>query len=138
MSNFLINHKIKTIKEFDSFDSFDSLINWDDVHTSYLNEGQCSTEKHFWKIIIMYTNSYESISCYPFNPPFKNNQSTLIFWIKQIFHRLTDRLTNQQTFETIEAPVLELKNNNGKFSGPAPPNNLNGIFHYYYFFLTLP
>ena len=37
--------------------------------TTYLNEGQCSTEKHFWKIIIMYTNSYDSNSCYPFNPP---------------------------------------------------------------------
>ena len=43
MGNFLINQKIKTIKkikEFDSFDSFDSLINWDDVHTSYLYEGE--------------------------------------------------------------------------------------------------
>ena len=50
MGNFLVNQKIKTIKEFDSFDS---LINLNDVLTitSYLNEGQCSTEKHFPKII---------------------------------------------------------------------------------------
>ena len=56
MGNFLINQKIKKnqkIKEFDSFDSFDSLINWDGVHTSYLNEGQCSTDKIIWKLIIM-------------------------------------------------------------------------------------
>ena len=42
MGNFLINQKIKKIK---IFDSFDYLINWDGVHTSYLNQGQCSTEK---------------------------------------------------------------------------------------------
>ena len=61
MGKFLINQKIKKIKTIKEFDSFDSLINWDDVHTSYLNKGQCSTEKHLWKIIIMYTNGYNSI-----------------------------------------------------------------------------
>ena len=53
-----INQKIKIIKVFDSFDS---LINWDGVHTSYLNEGHCSTDKHFWMLIIMYTNDNNSI-----------------------------------------------------------------------------
>ena len=61
MVKFLINQKIKKIKTIKEFDSFDSLINWDDVHTSYLNKGQCSTEKYLWKIIIMYTNGYNSI-----------------------------------------------------------------------------
>ena len=45
MGNFLINQKIKKIKKIKEFDSFDSLINWDDVHTSYLNEGQWKTDK---------------------------------------------------------------------------------------------
>ena len=44
MGNFLINQRIKKIKiNKKKFDFFDSLINWDDVHTSYINEGQCST-----------------------------------------------------------------------------------------------
>ena len=55
MGNFVVIQKIKKIKDFDSFDSFDSLINWDDVHTFYLNEGQCSTDEDLWKLIIMYT-----------------------------------------------------------------------------------
>ena len=42
MDNFLINQKIKIIK---NFDSFDSLINWDGNHTSYLNEGEWKTGK---------------------------------------------------------------------------------------------
>ena len=62
MGNFLINQKIKKIKEIKNFDSFDSLINVDDVYTSYLKEGQWSTDKDLWKLIIMYTNG--SISCY--------------------------------------------------------------------------
>ena len=44
MDNFSINQKIKKIKiikDFNSFDLFDSLINWDDVYTSYPNEGRC-------------------------------------------------------------------------------------------------
>ena len=48
MGNFLINQKIKKIKKskkIKEFDSFDCLINWDDVHTSYLNEGQWKTDK---------------------------------------------------------------------------------------------
>ena len=45
MGKFLINQKIKKIKKIKEFDSFDSLINWDDVHTSYLNEGQWTTAK---------------------------------------------------------------------------------------------
>ena len=61
MGNFLINQKIKKIKEIKDFDSFDYLINWDGVHTSYLNQGQCSTDKDLWKLIIMYTNGYNSI-----------------------------------------------------------------------------
>ena len=36
---------IKTIKIINDFDSFDCLINWDGVHTSYLNQGQPSTDK---------------------------------------------------------------------------------------------
>ena len=59
MGTFLINQKIKTIKYLDSHDS---LINWDDLTTFYLNEGQCSTDKDMWKLIIMYTNGYNSIS----------------------------------------------------------------------------
>ena len=61
MGNFQINQKIKKIKVFDSFDY---LINWDGVHTSYLNQGQRSTDKDLWKLIIMYTNGYNSISCF--------------------------------------------------------------------------
>ena len=61
MGKLLINQKIKKIKTIKEFDSFDSLINWDDVHTSYLNEGHCSTDKQFWILIIMYTNGYNSI-----------------------------------------------------------------------------
>ena len=64
MGNFLINQKIKKIKEIKDFDSFDYLINWDGVHTSYLNQGQRSTDKDLWKLIIMYTNGYNSISCF--------------------------------------------------------------------------
>ena len=64
MGNILINQKIKTIKTIKDFDSFDSLINCNDVHTSYLKEGQCSTDNDLWKLIIMYTNGYDSISCY--------------------------------------------------------------------------
>ena len=64
MGNFLINQKIKKIKEIKDFDSFDYLINWDGVHTSYLNQGQRSTDKYFWKLIIIYTNGYNSISCF--------------------------------------------------------------------------
>ena len=45
MGNFLINQKIKKIKEIKDFDSFDYLINWDGVHTSYLNQGQWKTDK---------------------------------------------------------------------------------------------
>ena len=56
MGNFLINQKIKKIKEIKDFDSFDYLINWDGVHTSYLNQGQRSTDKDLWKLIIMFTN----------------------------------------------------------------------------------
>ena len=41
MDNVLINQKIKLIKDFDSFDC---LINEDDVHASYLKEGQCSSD----------------------------------------------------------------------------------------------
>ena len=64
MGNFLINQKIKKIKEIKDFDSFDYLINWDGVHTSYLNQGQRSTDKDLWKLIIMYTNGYNSFSCF--------------------------------------------------------------------------
>ena len=53
--------EIKKSKKIKEFDSFDSLINWDDVHTSYPNKGQCSTDKHFGMLIIMYTNGYNSI-----------------------------------------------------------------------------
>ena len=56
MGKFLINQKIKKIKKIKVFDSFDSLNNWDGVHTSYLKEGHCSTDKHIWMLIIMYTN----------------------------------------------------------------------------------
>ena len=59
MGNFQINQKIKKIKVFDSFDY---LINGDGVHTSYLNQDQRSADKDFWKLIIMYTNGYSSIS----------------------------------------------------------------------------
>ena len=34
------------------------------IHTSYLNQGQRSTDKDLWKLIIMYTNGYNSISCF--------------------------------------------------------------------------
>ena len=61
MDNFLINQRIKIIKIITDFDYFDSLINWDGVHTSYLNEGHCSTGKHIWMLIIMYTNGCMSI-----------------------------------------------------------------------------
>ena len=65
MGNIIIIQKIKTIKDFDYFDS---LINWEGVHTFYLNEGQCSTDEDLWKLIINhyvhYTNGYNSIPCY--------------------------------------------------------------------------
>ena len=41
------------------FVCFDFLI--DVTHTSYLNEGHCLTDKHFWMLIIIYTNGYNSI-----------------------------------------------------------------------------
>ena len=53
MGNIIINQKIKTIKTIKDFDSFDSLINWDSVHISGLNQGQCSTDKDLWKLIII-------------------------------------------------------------------------------------
>ena len=81
MGNFLINQKIKKIKEFDSFDSFDSLINWDDVHTSYLNKGQCSTEKHLWKKNIIYTNGYNSITVMAGLKKQKNKSKNQILWL---------------------------------------------------------
>merc|ERR1712237_53748 len=59
-----INQIIKRIKIFDFFDFFDFLINKDVWHTSYLNQGQRSTDKDLWKLIIMYTNGYNSISCF--------------------------------------------------------------------------
>ena len=31
------------------------------MYSTYLNEGHCSTDKHFWMLIIMYTNGYNSI-----------------------------------------------------------------------------
>ena len=83
MGNFLINQKIKKIKVFDSFDS---LINWDGVHTSYLNEGHCSTDKHFRMFIIMYTNGYNSIPVmaglqkWKKNQKIKKNQRVWFFW----------------------------------------------------------
>ena len=64
MGNIIINQKIKTIKTIKDFDSFDSLINRDSEHTSGLNEGQCSTDKDLWKLIIMQTNGYNAISYY--------------------------------------------------------------------------
>ena len=64
MGNFLINQQIKKIKEIKMFDSFDYLIYWDNVHTSYLSQGQRSTDKDLWKLIIMYTNGYNSFSCF--------------------------------------------------------------------------
>ena len=88
MGNFLINQKIKKIKEFDSFDS---LINWEDVHTSYLHEGQCSTDKFLWKLIIMYTKCYNSISCYGWTinkmKQIKKSKSLilLILWLFNFF-----------------------------------------------------
>ena len=53
-----INQRIKTIKPLIFFDF---LIIYELTHTSYLNEGHCSTDKHFWMLIIMYTNGYNSI-----------------------------------------------------------------------------
>ena len=84
MGNIIIIQKIKTIKDFDSFDS---LINWDGVHTSYLNEGHCSTDKHFWMLIIMYTNGYNSIPVMAglkkrkINQKIKKNQRVWFFWL---------------------------------------------------------
>ena len=57
----------KKSKKIKDFNSFDSLIDWDDVHTFYLNEGQCTTDKDLWKLIIMYTNGYSYISYYGYN-----------------------------------------------------------------------
>ena len=37
---------------------FDFFVNWEVVHTSYLNEGYYSTDKDFQKFIILYTKSY--------------------------------------------------------------------------------
>ena len=87
MGNFLINQKIKKIKEIKDFHSFDYLINWDGVHTSYLNQGQRSTDKDLWKLIIMYTNGYNSISVMTGLKKRKNksknqkNQRVWIFWL---------------------------------------------------------
>ena len=64
MDNFLINQKIKEIQIMKDFDSFDSLINWDGVHKSYINKRPYSNDKDFGKLIFMYTNGYDSISCY--------------------------------------------------------------------------
>ena len=91
MGNFQINQKIKKIKVFDSFDS---LINWDGVHTSYLNEGHCSTDKHFWMLIIMYTNGYNSIPVMAglkkrkINKKIKKKSKSLILLIIWLFSRL--------------------------------------------------
>ena len=62
IDNFQIIQKFKNskkIKEFDYFDCFDYLIIWiiyEVVNTSYLNEGQCSTDNDFWTFFIMYTD----------------------------------------------------------------------------------
>ena len=61
MDTFLRYQKIKQNK---TIKDFDYLSNWDGVHTSNLNERQCLTDKYFWKLINMYTNSYNSISCF--------------------------------------------------------------------------
>ena len=54
---------IKESKESNSLIFFDFLIYFLEVtHTSYLNEGHCSTDKVFWMLIIMYANDYNSIS----------------------------------------------------------------------------
>ena len=37
------------------------------MHTSYLNDGQCLTDKDFWKFIIMYTYANNTISCLGWN-----------------------------------------------------------------------
>ena len=58
MGDIIIIQKIKTIKEIDDFDS---LINWEGVHTFYLNEGQCSTDEDLWKLIIMYATQMVTI-----------------------------------------------------------------------------
>ena len=50
LKNQKINQKIKKKSK-----SLILLINSDIEHASYLNEGQCSTDKHFWKLFILYT-----------------------------------------------------------------------------------
>jgi len=55
MGNFSINQKNfknQNIKTIHDFDSFDSVIDWDVVYTSYLNKGQCSTEKDMCTLIV--------------------------------------------------------------------------------------
>ena len=61
--------------------------NRDGVHTSYLNEGHCSTDKRFWMLIIMYTNGFNSISVMAglkkrkINQKIKKNQRVWFFWL---------------------------------------------------------
>ena len=71
MGNIIINQKIKTIKTIKDFDSFDSLINWDSVHTSYLNESPCSTEKRLLEVF-MYT---KVMILFPVMAWYKNQKS---------------------------------------------------------------
>ena len=61
LNNQIIKKKIKV------FDSFESLTNLEAVHTSFPDEGQCSTDKDNWKFIIKYTNFDNSISCLGWN-----------------------------------------------------------------------
>ena len=76
------------------------------VHTSYLNQGQRSTDKDLWKLIIIYTNGYNSI---PVLAGLKNQKNIkdldsfdylVVFALFNLQNRdrVTDRQTHTRTF----------------------------------------